>query len=374
MAKKVSPLRFCIDISDNKVSLIKTNKSGRIVKAATAELPEIPETINDAYTSAVTRAIKKAARKARIPKSFGMPCVMVTGGPNVVVRHFVWPDMTAEAFRSNLETEIAPYLPDDSGEYTIGYRISKRNDPNGSLSAAVDVLAAAVPLDLSNSYVKAAKKAGYKVQRIDLRENARNKLVGASPLTNKFSSYAILDISSRQINMAVYLEGVFYSNRYFAPIKNDVSNEQHDDDGLWQDAATDSVSALESATDMLVNEVSSIINYLQYRERGSNVECILLYGDENIMPHIMQSLAENLEMPVYKTEEWIKQSDKYEFMDAYGALLLPSGTSVYKKSDINLKAYKKPGAGRQMLVPAICMFIILCALNTVGIVIPRAEL
>ncbi len=33
--------------------------------------------------------------------------------------------------------------------------------------------------------------------------------------------------------------------------------------------------------DGLVNEISSVIDYVQYRERNSTLQCLLIYGDEN---------------------------------------------------------------------------------------------
>jgi hypothetical protein len=177
-------------------------------------------------------------------------------------------------------------------------------------------------------------------------------------------SYAVLDILNPQINISLYIDGMFYSNRYFTAAVND--GEPFDTDGL-------------------ANEIASIIDYMQYRERGSGIQCIFLMGEEGRLPGITQSLNDNLEVPLFPVNALVKNAIVHEkmrtgidcvpYLDAFGALLPPSAGMDVKKftgKDLNLVPVKKPNPVAMVAVPIACAAIVLVVLVFAGVMIPLA--
>jgi Tfp pilus assembly PilM family ATPase len=378
--------RCSIEINESFVRIIKSSHSGTVIKHASAALPEMPEKHNKDYIKILSQTIKKAARTAGISRGYGIPCVLVTGGPNVILRRFTWPDMPMAAIKANTLTEIASFLPEDSSAYTISHRIVRHGIKNDGIHPVVDVVVGAISTAVSSAYTKAARKAGFAPSQLDILENARGKLTEAcnilipnpalkepepeedkapaeKPETIVTTSYAVLDIGSAQINMSLFLDGVFYSNRYFS---------------IFPKPAEPQEEPLNIDVDTLATEVTSIIDYIQYRERGSNVQCILLLGDEKRMPGLLESLKESMDIPVYPTSEWLVHNihgkrmtveEVLPYLDAYGAAL-SARTGSRLGPDLDLKPQRVAGIGTRLVLPLVITFLILGGIMAAGIYIP----
>ncbi len=180
MAKNTPAVRYGIEITQNAVKVIMAGRSGVIKKAAAVKLTDLPDQIDKTYVAAITRAIKKASREAKIARGIGMPCVLVTGGPHIVMRRFTWPELTPAAMRVNAQSEIISYLPGEASSYTVGYRILRKTTASeGSAFFTYDVLVSAIPTQISSALCEAARKAGFSPVRLDVKENAQGKLTRA---------------------------------------------------------------------------------------------------------------------------------------------------------------------------------------------------
>jgi Tfp pilus assembly PilM family ATPase/Tfp pilus assembly protein PilN len=401
--------RYSIDITNKHVRIIRTNSAGAIIRSAAVDIPALPEKIDREYVEILSRAIKKAARAAKVPLSFGLPCEMVTGGPHVIARRFTWPEMPLAAIRANALTEVTPYLPGDPAAFTIGFRVVRRVLKPGSIHPVFDVIVAAISTEISKAYTDAARKAGFAPTQLDIIENARGKLAAACNIeallpvketdgseaekTSEAASYAVLDITGEQINMTLFLEGVFYSNRYFAlfpsaaapPPDENVPAEIFSANEVITEApesASQDKEFLNIDIDTLVTEVTSIIDYIQYRERNSSVQCILLLGDDEKLPGLLQSLKDSLDIPIFATADWLLPgicgkglsiSDALPFLDAYGAAL-PAASSARTGGDLDLRPQKTAGVGKKVVLPLVITALILGAAMTAGILLPRAML
>jgi Tfp pilus assembly PilM family ATPase len=394
MPKEAPPIRYSIEINNAFVKIIKTNRAGVIVKAATVKVSGLPEQRDKAYVTALSRFIKKAVRDARITWGIGIPCVLVTGGPHVVIRRFTWPEMDQAALRINAQAEIAPFLPDEAASYSIGYRIlRKAAKTETTLAPTLDVMVAAIPTDIASALYGAVSKAGFAPMRLDIIENAQGKLtrvcrVKPEPDEDRISpaSYAVLDIGGPQLNMSLFLDGVYYSSRFFSLEASVPEAEEKEPlPEILRDLDIDEEKPAESFdVDGLANEISSVIDYLQYKERNSKLECILLYGDDEKIPNLHGSLSETLEIPVYKADEWLKtgliKTKKREsvlpYLNTYGAALPAfSGTARQKLGgDMDLRAARKPNPLAQVLIPVACTLAALAVAVFVGIMIPYGML
>jgi len=357
-------MRYGIDIGEDSVLVIKFTPKGIIVRTGSADISSIKELLPESseYIRSLATAIKKAARSARVPRGFGMPCTVVTGGAHVIIRKFTWPDLPVEALNENVLTELTPYLPGDPESFVIGHEILLREKIEDINAFNLQVLAAAMPKNLSTAIIKAVRKAGFKPSHLDVRENARGKIVsnlckiadGEAP-----KSYALLDLSQAQANMALYLNGVFYSNRYFSATDNEDSKYD---------------------ADALASEIVSIIDYIQYRERGANISYVLLMGENNL-PGIEASLGDNLDIPIYAANSWLKRAIAYKYgkkgvrvplvncYDAFGSAM----PSFNPKVRLDLMPTAKKSQARRLLLPFAATFIIIAALLTVGILFPIIE-
>ena len=391
--------RYSIDFGEKYIRVIAVNGAGVIVKAGKVEAPPMPETPDQAYTTALSKAVKQAKRAARVPRSINLPCVLVTGGPNIIIHRFVWPDMPATALRSNAITEIAAFLPEDSDTFIISQRIVNRHVGTEGTIPKLDVVVAAIPSGVAKAIDAAVRRAGFVPVRLDVHENARGKLTQTSrilpePDSERLSpaSFALLDINSERKNITLYLNGVFYSNRYFASFMHESDlpamppapiEDAFDHESMKNAAGT---PAAPVNVEALANEVVSIIDYIQYRERGSKIECILLYGDENVAPNIVQVFAENTDIPVYKTSQWLKpglfnkktaKAETLGYLDAYGASVgIAAGSGLPPKlaADIDLKPVRKKNPAAQLLPPVACALVVLAGLAAFGINFQRSQL
>lgn len=378
-------MRYGIDVNENAVRFIKFTAGGTIKRVATASFKTEHELGSKEYRIVLTAAIKKAAKLAGASKGWGIPCTAVAGGPEVVIRRFTWPELPMAAVMENARSEFVPFLPGEPSEFTMSCEVLKRikNEEYGSTN--IEVLVAALPKKLTAAVIQAAAKAGFKVTRFEVRENARIKLInnccivddGAPP-----ESYAVLDLSQGRANMGIYLKGVFYSNRYFAanmaqeekPLPaateglEDVDGDEIEDVEDIDDEANDLSKVYDPGT--LATDVVSIIDYMQYRERGSSIACILLIGEDNL-PGIEEALSESLDIPVFRADEWLKpglarkvkvkrgqEVSLAAYLDIYGA----SYPAVNPKVALNLVERKPPGAGRKTVLPLVTAAGVLAAI------------
>ena len=354
---------YSIDISRDLVRLVKTNRDGAVVGAACVmvmppDLVNNETSLGDDYTDALVAAVRKASRAAGVPLGFGIPAVVVTGDSNVIIRRFTWPDMPALALVANAQTEIAPYLPGDADDYVISQEVLRRTTNDGGKIPVMDVMVCAILKEDSRAITTAVRGAGYKVIRLDIRENVRNRLVAKclEALPGDTASYAVLDLGGKQINMAIYLDGLFYSNRYFAS------------PGLPADYDLNALS----------NEIASIIDYVNYRERGASINRLLLVGEDKYA-EIESALSGVINIPIHKTLNWLdsgifgqipKKPGPASYLDAYAAGL---PTKTENKHRLNLTFIRRTPTVPQLLRPVVGTFLMLGIILYFGITIPAGR-
>jgi hypothetical protein len=132
----------------------------------------------------------------------------------------------------------------------------------------------------------------------------------------------------------VYINGSYYANRYFG--ENAVPDHS------------------------LAAEIASVIEYVQYKERGTKITNVLLFEGPLRYPGLSESLSAQIEIPVIRAEEVLnerlfssrKGGEISRFLDAYGATI-----RVPHDLDIRQKKEKKYYF-RRFVLPAVSMLVI----------------
>ncbi|MCL2493957.1 MAG: hypothetical protein FWF33_07970 [Clostridiales bacterium] len=363
--------KITIDVSGRSVRIIQTNGSGKIVKAGSAPIREIPGTDHHIV---LRDAIKEAAASAHIK---GGKCVLLTGGPDIITQQFMLPDMADDALRENILTEITQYLSGDIGKFTIDFRVTGLADKPGEKAAAdgkkLGVFAAAFDKIAAESLMRAASKAGFTPERLDIRENARDKLMKLKDKIQGFDptkSFAVLDVSDYPANIMIFVNGRFYVSRYFEAVlcAESLAGE------------TDEIAA--PCIESLSAEIASIIDYIQYRERDSKIEHILVFGNRRNLTAIQEKLADNLDLPVINAGnvfsgisdgkiQSITEFGAEYYLDAYAASL---NGKTKLSADLDLRRQKKERkvSGRAVRV-MILTLVIACGALAAGVYFPYTK-
>jgi hypothetical protein len=168
--------------------------------------------------------------------------------------------------------------------------------------------------------------------------------------------------------MTVFINGLYYAGRYFGSHVMKALEHSGDEDD-------------DEAGYGLIQEVSSIIDYTQYRERGQTISHLLLCGPDRPVHRLRLNLEEYLGIPVLCSKDDVNvtfkaitkrpMADALSFLDALGACL-PAPDSAF---DLDLK-YKKPDRKifRRIVAPVIVSTALLAMLVGAGIYLPRMRL
>lgn len=374
-------MAFGIDISENVVRIVKTTAKGVIVRAGEAEFVTVHEPGSKEYILDLANAVHYAAKMARVTGGAGTTCNVVAGGPEVVVRRFTWPEMPPLALQENARMEFAPFLPGEASDFSIGFEVVNRTQDEETSSVTVDVMVAALPKVMVDSIEQAVRRAGFKASRIDVRENSRVRLVNSCCIVadeGAPESYAILDFSQNRANLGLYLNGMFYSNRYFVastPVEEEDDPYSHYEEEDEDSEPKEKVITYRYDPITLANDILSIIDYMQYRERGSSLACIFLIGEEKV-PGIEESLADSLDIPIFSTHEWLKggivgslPGRSYlhiaSFLDAYGVSLPVNDP----KNTLHLAGAIRPSILKKTVLPLLIPGVIVATIVAATILI-----
>ncbi|MCL2049259.1 MAG: pilus assembly protein PilM [Defluviitaleaceae bacterium] len=310
---KVKHVPYRIEIASGAIKVIKVDPKGAILSVGSSRYEHTNIVWSEkTWIEKLSQAIREAARGAKVPKGSGFACKIVTGGPDVVMQRFNWPELAHQAMLNNAKHEIASYLPGALQNFVIGAEVQKVKED--AANSSMEVFVAAMSKDMATAIGSAATWAGFKVLSIDIAENARNRFVkkyceieGGAP-----SSYGILDLNNPNPHLTLYLDGLFYSTHYFTAA------------GKEQDEADQkSELPIEFDVDAVVGEVNFLVDFVRYQERSSTLECILVLGRSH--EELTQRLSASLGIPVHENRAWMRASafrgakNRGKWIDAYAA-------------------------------------------------------
>lgn len=142
--------------------------------------------------------------------------------------------------------------------------------------------------------------------------------------------------------------------------------------GSIDSAKTESV--VEHNVEALLGEISFVVDFIRYQERGSNLECILVLG--KTQPGFAERLSSGLDMQVYANETWMRTSifdevkgDYGMYVDAYASGLPSSVIGAQHMLDLKTVVMLRNPGRRLFAIASGMTFVLACAL-AVGLFIP----
>ncbi|GHV32950.1 hypothetical protein FACS18949_05630 [Clostridia bacterium] len=252
-AQKFTGIEFCAD----GVHMVQTDANGRAVRSGSAEFSD------GASDSGLLDAVRRAASVGGIK---GGDCAVCIGGAGVVLRRFVLPRMDGGALLMNVRHEIRPYLALPPERYYIDCKVQSSSENDGALT--LKVMAAAVPRDGVDKLVKTLKSAGFKPRFVDVAENSLEKLLNFQ--TTEENGAAVIRLGAERAAVTIILGRRFYVSRHIS-------------------------------ADALVSELSSVIDYGSFRERGRTIGRVYICG--GAMDGLSEHIENALGLPVSRLDD-----------------------------------------------------------------------
>ncbi len=163
-----------IDIGSKNIK-IAVVKGDRLLSAVSEPIPN--GVVVDGVIEApdlLVKSLKKAKRKLKGALRKGTLCL---SGKDLIMREITLPQMKEEQVLTNIKNELSNIYLLTSGDYTIDYRISEITNNTYTGEKSMRVLVVSAPKVLISDYMKVCKKAGIKLERIDVLPNAHTKLI-----------------------------------------------------------------------------------------------------------------------------------------------------------------------------------------------------
>ena len=206
-APEIAPCKkniYTVDIGDNHVLVAKINRAGEMKKLGEAPYSPAAEQTDENYVNELADAIKKAC--VGFKGLFKKNAYVVLGGGEIITRVFTWPDMPYIAHKGTSGLEIAQYLQEDASKYIISHEVQARRKVEGGRTV-IDTMVAAIPSARARAIQLAIKQAGFKLLKLDCRDNVerKGKLYfhaddDLSDALQSFSDKAAQDLAGKNVN------------------------------------------------------------------------------------------------------------------------------------------------------------------------------
>lgn len=370
---------YSIDVGMDSVRVIKIDAKGRITGNGVASYNTEPQWSDNAWIERFSDYVRDAARSAKVPKGAGFLCSVVSGGPNVIVQRFTWPELGHQAMLENAKHEIASYLPGTASNFVVSAEVQARHEAEGDNLPTMEVFVAAMPKDMATAITTAVTWAGFKVAHLDIYENVRTRLVNryCRVSGNLPNSYGILDLCSPNPNITLYLDGFFYSTHYFTGAQSQLPQGTTIEE---IEARNESVKTTiggaegEYNAEAYLTELTFVVDFIKYQERASNLECILVYG--RTQSGFAERISAGLDIPVYAYDVWMNtgvtadvKADPGLVMDAYAASIPSTVIGAQHMMDLRTAVIVK-NPMRRLVIQASVMVAAMLAILVVAILIP----
>lgn len=317
MAIKANAL-IGLDIGRDRVKIIKTKSGGRVLHQGYSDVPDgVYQMDREARRGEIAKAISNAAKKAKIR---GGTCVILMGGPEVIVRRLSLPSMKPDLVQQNVYNEIAPFLALPVDDYQIGYKVMSVE--SREKAKVLNLLVAAVQRDDAEDLVACAKKAGFNPKFVDNAENAQDKLVRRLSDSGKvdLQHTAILEVGFSLSNVNIFVDGRYYYSRH---IQLDLprSASECDENFFYADNQSEQALKVRSFADALIADVSSTIDYTYYSGNRTRLSGVYLVGDVCEMDGLCQYISDGLNLPVSLLNKLTNAESSSQYGNAYAATL-----------------------------------------------------
>jgi Tfp pilus assembly PilM family ATPase len=156
-------IKMAVVKGDKILSAVSEPIANGVVVDGVIEAPDI-----------LIKSLKNARRHLKGSCSHGTLCL---SGKDLIMREITLPQMKEDQVLANIKNELSNIYLLASGDYTIDYRILETVDNEITGEKSMRVLVVSAPKALISDYIKVCKKAGIKLDRIDVLPNAHTKLI-----------------------------------------------------------------------------------------------------------------------------------------------------------------------------------------------------
>ncbi len=309
-----------VDVGQHSLNMVLGNGQGLITKAATVQIPD--GTITSTRISSsdmLAAALREARSKAKITDR---NCVLVVGGREVIIRYFNLPKMADQHLYENIVNELSPYLPFSADNYTIDYAI-KDVVEDGS-STEYRVMVAAIHNEVIIPYVEVFNQAGFKLSRVDIRDNSYEKLIkvlGTHNVRTK-KDFCVIDVGASSTTTTAYSDGQFYINNtnnfggnYFREAIADLyglDTIRAEEKKLelskisYTSQDKDVMNVMNQFFEKIVNDAARVIEFFKANNEQKNIEEIYLCGGSSAIKGMAAYVESSSDIPTTELRDIIK--------------------------------------------------------------------
>lgn len=298
-----------IELNDERLKMVFLNQKGARVKAESSiNLQLSPGWIVNGMVESPEEL--KALIRQNLKKGYRIPnkVNLLTPSQHVVTRYLRLPPVNKRLLARLVQNEVEKNLIFPFNEPLWDY-----HDLGESFQepGKKDVLLVAAPSDILNSQIEFFKTLGIRVNAVDIRGIALNRLVHWMKLQDKSPAYAIMHLGISSMDLSIYYQGALRLNRNVNYV-SDIS-----------------MGGLSSIVQDLANELSRSINFFKYSIMNQDiaVEHLWLTGEFAAnQEQLIESLRDS-----GRTVEWlISPSIKGRELRITDSNLTPIGLAMKK--------------------------------------------
>jgi len=309
-----------VDVGQHSLNMVLGSGQGLITKAATVKLPDgvITSTRLSSPDMLVT-ALREAKSMAKISDR---NCVLVVGGREVIIRYFNLPKMSPVHLYENCISELSPYLPFSADNYTIDYAIKDIIQQDKSVEYRVMVVA--IHNDVIIPYVEAFNQAGFRLSRVDIKDNSIEKLIKvlAQNSIRAKNNYCVIDIGASMTTTSAYADGKFYINNTNNIGGNYLRDAIADLYGLDVIRAEDKkieiskinytsqdkevMNVLNAFFEKIVTDAARVIEFFKANNEQKNIEEIYLCGGASAVKGMSAFVESSSDIPTTELKDLVK--------------------------------------------------------------------
>ncbi len=297
-----------IEFDGRCVKMVKVNRDGKITNFAYEEIPEGVLVSGKVESKQILTETVKLARK-KLGTSFNK-CALSINCTDVVIRHLVIPLMPVENILRSISLELSGFLPTATDRYSIDYVNRGEIIVDGVRKYSLTVFV--VPKDIIDSYTSCVKNAGFKIEFLDVMENAIEKF-GKMLFTkqgNFSSEFTHLQIDYHKTCANIYSKSILNMNKNIgngaykvcADIAEHMSkpielayNAIYLEDILISEKTYPNESRiLKKYLDETATECSRLLDYYRNRNKESDISVIYLSGAFSMIKGIDTFFEERL--------------------------------------------------------------------------------
>jgi Tfp pilus assembly PilM family ATPase len=163
-----------IDIGSRNIKLAVV-KGDKILGAVSEQIAN--GVVVDGVIEAPDILVKSLRSARRHLKVKAVRATLCLSGKDVIMREITLPQMKEDQVLTNIKNELSNIYLLASGDYTIDYRILSYYNNEETGERTMRVLVVSAPKSLIADYIKVCKRAGIRLNRIDVLPNAHTKLI-----------------------------------------------------------------------------------------------------------------------------------------------------------------------------------------------------